>query len=264
MATTITKPATAPVIHRARGHWQSIDFRDQSGTGDGTNTFTGTAAVTGEITTLYEGLCWEWREQIAPDAFLACLAEIRTGGATYPVVLTHEHDNRAVMASTDVAGNLPYGLELAETPEGLRVFARLDPTDMDVQRIAPKLRAGAIQQMSFAFIPGRITTVTEETPDGRVIETDTVEEIRELLDVTVCAHGAYPTTTADLRGLWAASGRSITQLEGHMRDRPDGGHDEQEDVAPTRVGDQHRHNPALAHLRRRLRAVAATHPKETN
>ena len=153
MATTITKPATAPVIHRARGHWQSIDFRDQSGTGDGTNTFTGTAAVTGEITTLYEGRGWEWREQIAPDAFLACLAEIRTGGATYPVVLTHEHDNRAVMASTAVAGNLPYGLELAETPEGLRVFARLDPTDMDVQRIAPKLRAGAER---LTTIPGTV------------------------------------------------------------------------------------------------------------
>lgn len=253
-------PATVPVIHRARGRWVAAEVRDASATGDGSWTFTGTAAVTDTVTTLYEGRFWVWRERLEPGAFRDVLADL--AAADHPVVLNHEHDNRAMMASTDVPPHQLYGLELTEDASGLRVFARLDPDDPDVMRVAPKIRAGALSQMSFAFRPGEITTLIEEDDQGRTIETDTVHSIRSLYDVTVCAHGAYPTTSADLRGLLAASGRSGFDPEGHnpARRAPAGGAGDPS-IAPDHPaggGDPDRAR-RLAVIRRRLRAAVATH-----
>jgi len=258
-----TLPASVPVVHRARGRWVAVELRDASQTGDGSWTFTGHAAVTDTTTTLYEGRSWVWRERIAPGAFRDVLAMVAAGEADYPVVLNHEHDNRATMASTDLPASQPYGLELTEDTEGLRVFARLDPTDQDVQRVAPKIRAGAVAQMSFAFLPGDWETLTTEDDEGRTVETDTVLSVRALYDVTVCAHGAYPTTSADLRGLLAASGRSGFDPEGHPAPtrRAHAGGDEATSIAPDKPvggGDPGRAKQ-LAVMRRRLMAAAATH-----
>lgn len=260
---SITMPAARPVLHRALAPLNALDLRDGEGTGDGSITFTGYAAVTDTLTTLYEGRSWVWRERIAPGAFARVLDELRSGAATYPVVLNHEHDNRGTLASTDVPASMMYGLELSEDTRGLRVFARLDPDDPDVQRVVPKVRGRAVTQMSFAFIPDSFTTVIEEDDDGRTIETDTVNEVRALFDVTICAHGAYPTTSADIRGLLAASGRSGFDPEGHLEGRSRDAHPASGGAPSTHVapeagsGDTDRAE-RLARLRSRVRVTVAT------
>lgn len=256
----------APAIHRAFVPLTGIEVRgDAGGTGDGNITFSGYAAVTGVTTTLYEGRMWVWREVIAPGAFTRVLADLRSGAATYPCVLNHEHDNRAAIAASDVPPNMVGGLELTEDAAGLRVFARLDPCDPDVMRVVPKIRNRTARQMSFAFRVAQqgFTTVVEEDDQGRTIETDTVTDLSNLYDVTVCAHGAYPTTTAEIRGYLAALRRSGIDPEGTDVRRLLRGH-APTNAAPARVGggDPDRAQQ-LAGIRRDLRAAVVTHsPRE--
>lgn len=255
-----SSPAASPVLHRAYAPLVGVELRDASATGDGSYTFTGYAAVTDVETTLYSGRAWEWRERIAPGAFVDVLRRIATGTEPYPVVLNHEHDNRAAMASTDTPAAQVGGLELAEDGTGLRVFARLNPKDPDVQRVVPKIQAGITRQMSFAFLPDRIDTLVTEDDAGRTIETDTVQSLRALYDVTVCAHGAYPTTSADIRGLLAASGRSGFDPEGQQEPprRAPAGEVEPTNVAPPAGGGDHT-RARLVLMRARIRAAAHHH-----
>lgn len=258
-----TRPAAAPVVHRALAPLSSVELRDAEGAG-GSYTFEGYAAVTDVETTLYEGRSWVWRERLAPGCFRDVLDQVRARTATYDVVLNHEHDNRACMASTARPASQLGGLELSEDAHGLRTFARLDPQDPDVARVVPKLRNGIVAQMSFAFIPGDWETLTTEDDQGRVVETDTILSVRALYDVTVCAHGAYPQTSADIRGLLAASGRSGFDPEGTPADRapadPAAPHPSTSTAPadPAGGGDPDR-TRRLAALRARARVVIATH-----
>ena len=260
----ITAPATERVLHRALAPLDASVTRSGE-PGNDTLTLSGYAAVTDVATTLYEGRAWVWREKIAPGAFTNVLDRIRSGDATYPVVLNHEHDNRASVASTNRAASDPGGLELSEDDRGLRVFARLDAADPDVQRLTTKMRNDVTRQMSFAFTISEFETLVTEDDQGRQVETDTIIEVRDLYDVTVCAHGAYPQTTADLRSLLAATGRSTSLVEGHTTpDRAQAGPGETDPVAPPGVGggDPARHK-RLAVIRLELMRAAATHkPKE--
>jgi len=260
----IMVPATARVLHRAVAPLDATV--QESNRGDDTLTLTGYAAVTNTVTTLVDSRSWVWREQIAPGAFRDVLQRIAAGGTDYPVVLNHEHDNRASIASTNRAQSELGGLELMEDARGLRVFARLDPTDPDVARLAPKMRNGVTTQMSFAFtVPadGR-TTMVESDDAGRTIETDTIVRVGDLFDVTVCAHGAYPQTSAELRNLLVATGRSPDLVEGPSpQDRTTVGPDTGP-VAPMVVGggDTDRRK-RLAVIRLELLRASATHkPKE--
>lgn len=261
-------PAAERVVHRAVAplNQARIDGHN-GGTGDGSLVLTGYASVVDTLTTIYEGRTWVWRERIAAGAFTDVLARLRSGEATYPVVLNHEHDNRASIASTNRAAADVGGLELTEDAHGLRVFARLDPQDPDVVRLTPKMRNGVATQMSFAFTVDERQTLVEEDDQGRTVETDTIIRIRDLYDVTVCAHGAYPTTSADLRSLLAATGRSGFDPEGHpapaSRTDQVGEHGEPS-AAPSRVGVGDTDRPRrLAAMRAHLVAASATHkPKE--
>lgn len=88
------------------------------------------------------------------------------------------------------AGNLT----MREDDHGLLIRAELDPTDPDVQRIVPKMRAKMLDQMSFAFqATGQRWDTPAEGPDVRTI-TDVM-----LYDVSVVNRGAYPQTTIALR-----------------------------------------------------------------
>ena len=261
----ITAPATERVLHRALAPLDASVTRSGE-PGNDTLTLSGYAAVTDVATTLYEGRAWVWREKIAPGAFTNVLDRIRSGDATYPVVLNHEHDNRASVASTNRAASDPGGLELSEDDRGLRVFARLDAADPDVQRLTTKMRNDVTRQMSFAFTISEFETLVTEDDQGRQVETDTILEVRDLYDVTVCAHGAYPQTTADLRSLLAASGRSGFDPEGHNATgrRTTVGDQDAPSAAPPGVGggDPARHK-RLAVIRLELMRAAATHkPKE--
>lgn len=158
---------------------QRMELRETS---DGRLHFVGYAAVWNAPS---EGLAY--RERILRDAFTESLA------AGPDVRLLLEHQSGTVIART-TAGTLT----LTQDDIGLRADAYLDPTDVDVQRIAPKLRAGHIDQMSFAFwiMPGGEEWVT--APDG-VVE----RHLRRLDiddgDVAIVTYPAYPATTAELR-----------------------------------------------------------------
>lgn len=88
------------------------------------------------------------------------------------------------------AGNLT----MIEDNVGLKIRAQLDPADPDVQRIVPKMRAGMLDQMSFAF---RALDQVWDTPgDGQDIRR--IKDV-QLFDVSIVNRGAYPETSIALR-----------------------------------------------------------------
>lgn len=88
------------------------------------------------------------------------------------------------------AGNLA----MTEDDKGLKIRAVLDPTDPDVMRIVPKMRAGMLDQMSFAF---QATGQRWDTPaDG--MDVRTITDV-VLYDVSIVNRGAYPQTSIALR-----------------------------------------------------------------
>jgi HK97 family phage prohead protease len=195
--TDIATPAGAPALGAAldRGpelrsyRLSDIEFREPDQTGDGQFTFIGHAAVFELLSLpLYDWWFGEFREKIAPGAFTNVLAR------DPDVHLVYVHDMASAMARTRSKT-----LELSQDPRGLRAYARLDPTDPDVQRVAPKMRRGDVDQMSFAFTVARDEWLIENegTPDEVV--TRTIHEVGELYDVSIVPQGAFPQTDGSLR-----------------------------------------------------------------
>lgn len=182
---------------RARLTPPVLELRDAHDGGDAADTYTfeGYASVTGSPYTLYRGKTWAWEERVEVGAFETVLDQ-----ADLDVVFNWDHDNVYTMARTGVEG--PGQLDLSETLRGkvtgLRAWARLPKDDLDVQRLAPKLRRGLVNQMSFKFRIGSMRTEVR-IEDGVEIETDIIENVSELFDVCVCAQGANPQTSGQLR-----------------------------------------------------------------
>lgn len=206
-----TMPATAPELRRAVMRISDVECRD-TGSGDGSSmTLIGHAAVYDQETTLYDGGWWRLRERIAPGAFSSVLARLRSPGADGSaartgVHLNVGHDMTRAIARTGITGI--GGMDLTEDEIGLRVFARLDPTDPDVVALAAKMRNGIVDQMSFAFTVADDERVITTDAQGNEDELRTILDIGELYDVTVCAQGAYPQTDAALRSLAHLMGRA--------------------------------------------------------
>jgi HK97 family phage prohead protease len=81
-----------------------------------------------------------YTETVNPGAFKRSLA------VKPDVRFLIDHDPQTVIARTTNGT-----LELNEDSKGLFVRAQLDPTDLDVQRLVPKVRNGNKSQMSFGF-----------------------------------------------------------------------------------------------------------------
>lgn len=195
-------PQTLPAAERVRSRAQApaaIEWRE-AGAGDGSYTFLGHAAVFDTWTTLYEGRYFVWREQVAPGAFRDVLA------SRPDVHLNVGHDSNLSIARTGIHGIGE--LDLNEDERGLRAWARLDGADPTVQALAPKLQRGIMDQMSFAFMVGEDEVRIYEDAQGREVEDRTIHSVSDLIDVCVCARGAYPTTDASLRGHLAALDRA--------------------------------------------------------
>ena len=124
-----------------------------------------------------------YTEIVSQDAFNATLAR---DDLDVPLVLAHDQMRRIARTTLGT-------LRLSMTEPGLTVDADLDPTDLDVQYIAPKLRAGLIDEMSFAF---RIVS-GQWSPDYTEYRINEVEIHRG--DVAIVGWGANPHTTAELR-----------------------------------------------------------------
>ena len=142
--------------------------------GSGRLSFLGHASVT---ETGYE-VFGPYTEVVSATAFDATLAQ---EGLDVPFVLAHDSLRRIARTTNGT-------LTLAVDERGLRVEADLDPTDADVAYIAPKLRAGLIDEMSFKF---RITA-GQWSPDYMEFRIETVDIHRG--DVAIVGYGANPYT----------------------------------------------------------------------
>ncbi|MFM9796527.1 HK97 family phage prohead protease [Streptomyces turgidiscabies] len=104
-----------------------------------------------------------------------------------PLVLGHDQLRRMARTTTGT-------LLLAEDGTGLSVRApALDPGDYDVAYIAPKLRAGLVDEMSFAF---RIES-GQWSPDYTEYRINRYDIHRG--DVAIVGYGANPHTGASMR-----------------------------------------------------------------
>lgn len=104
-----------------------------------------------------------------------------------PLVLGHDQLRRLARTSTGT-------LFLTEDANGLSVRApALDPSDHDVAYIAPKLKAGLIDEMSFAF---RIES-GQWSPDYTEYRINRYDIHRG--DVAIVGYGANPHTGASMR-----------------------------------------------------------------
>jgi HK97 family phage prohead protease len=133
---------------------------------------------------------WDWAgpytEQVTSGAFAKTLGQVDPP-LDVPFVL--QHDSLRRMART-----LNGSLQLDEDATGLHVLApQLDPADGDVAYIAPKLRSGLIDEMSFKFM----ITKGSWSPDWMEYHINEVDLHRG--DVAIVAYGANPTTTGGLR-----------------------------------------------------------------
>lgn len=198
---------------------RDVNVRDATGTGDGSWTMEGYAAVFDEDTTLYDGRFFRIREQIAQGAFDDVLSRVGSGDEL--VHFNFGHDMNTSIAASNVRG--VGGLELSTDERGLRFFARVDPEDPDAVRLAAKMRRGVVSQASFAFTIGDEEVLTRELEDGREDSLYTINEVKHLYDVCACPQGAYPQTEANIRSLIAASlGRAGIEPAGRHHREPEG------------------------------------------
>lgn len=156
-----------------------VEFRDN---GDGFYTYRGEASVVDHPYTVRDA--WgEFTETIVPGAFDVTL---RNNPA---VAFVYMHDMATVMASTRSGS-----LTLTADPH-LTVDAKLDVTDQDVQRLAPKAARGDANSMSFAFRVMR-QEWNEDYTDRRILE---VNLNGGDVSAIVTGHGANPAAWGTLR-----------------------------------------------------------------
>lgn len=180
---------TAPV------HLGRIELRESSDAA--TVEFTGVASATEQGYEMYD-MFGPYTEIVSRGAFA------RTLGSSPDVPLVLGHDQLRRIARTTNGT-----LQLAETDEGLVPTAMLDMRDADVAYIVPKMRAGLIDEMSFAF---QITSGSW-SPDYSEFRINEVDINRG--DVAIVGYGANPNTSATLReqpSLNANRGMSIATL----------------------------------------------------
>lgn len=251
------EPAIERALRVAVAPIRRVQVRDASGTGDGSWTIEGYAAVFEQATILYDGKWFVVREVISRDAFHSVLSRVQSGDEL--VHLNHGHDMTSSVAATDVAAGTIGGLELSADEHGLRFFARVDVDDPDAIRMAVKLRRKVIAQASFAFTIAEEELTIRDLADGREEDFYRILEIGHLYDVCVCAQGAYPQTESSIRSLAAASlrvpltgtdGRSPEEGQQHRSPEGEGANQ----VAPDEAGPGESKSRQLE----RLQAAAGT------
>lgn len=141
--------------------------------------------LTGYASTFNEPYSMGWyQETVDPGAFK------RTLGRKPDVRLLINHADLPLARTTSGT------LELDTDKRGLRVKTILDPSDPDVARLAPKMKRGDVNQMSFAFrIDG--TDGDEWAPD---FSTRTLRSLDlDDGDVSVVTYPANPNAAVGLR-----------------------------------------------------------------
>ena len=124
-----------------------------------------------------------YQETIKRGAFGKTLAET----PDVQLLLNHE--------GLPLARTISGTLRLTEDDRGLHVDADLNPEDPDVQRLAPKVQRGDIDQMSFAF------RVVRQAWDDDYENREIAEVNIDRGDVSVVNQGANPATSFTMRSL---------------------------------------------------------------
>lgn len=168
-----------------------IDSFSLADSDDNTLTLTGYAS-TFEPYEMYGGPSngMGWIERIHPDAYERTLKE----SPDLHLLINHE--------GMPLARTKSGTLDLSVDERGLKVVARLDRSDPDVQRLEPKMRRGDMDEMSFAFrVKSQEWKSTPEFGD----DPQALRTITELSlhkgDVSVVNFGANPTTHAELKSI---------------------------------------------------------------
>lgn len=186
---TTEEVASVPEMRVERGApLARVEWRE-SGAGPDMKTIRGYAAVFNSMSHDLGG----FREVIAPGAF----ADVLARGAD--VRLLYNHDDGAVMARTK-SGTL----ELAEDDLGLRIWARVDMADPDVQRVIPKMMRADVDQMSFAF-----TVEEDEWDESGGYPLRTIRSVGELFEVSIVPFPAYEATKAGVYERARSDGRVL-------------------------------------------------------
>lgn len=162
-----------------------------------------------------------WIEQIGRNAFDRTLRE----KPDLHLLINHE--------GLPLARTKSGTLDLSVDDHGLKVYAQLDRSDPDVQRLEAKMRRGDMDEMSFAFrVKSQSWSVHDDYPeDDHALRTITEVSLHKG-DVSVVNWGANPTTTADVLGkrkkgkggvkktLTAAQAADITRVDAKRASRP--------------------------------------------
>ncbi len=160
-----------------------IEVRSTSMPSSGALDFTGYASVTETPYEMYDYF-GPYSEVVTRGAFGDTL---KTDNLDVPLVLNHDSLRR-------IARTTNGSLTLEEDETGLRSDApNLDPADADVAYIAPKLRSGLIDEMSFRFS----ITSGSWSPDYTEFRINAADIQRG--DVSIVGYGASPHTSAQLR-----------------------------------------------------------------
>lgn len=157
---------------------------------ENTITLTGYAA-TFEPYEMYGGpAAGGWIEQLDKRAFDETLAE----KPDLHLLINHE--------GMPLARTKSGTLDLSVDSRGLKVVARLDRSDPDVQRLEPKMRRGDMNEMSFAF---RVKDQKWDYAPGFDDDEYSLRKITKVSlhkgDVSVVNFGANPTTHAEMKSV---------------------------------------------------------------
>lgn len=181
-----------------RARLSGVQLREADG-GDGGLEFLGHATVYEQAYEMWD-MFGPYTEIVSEGAGADSLAR---ADLDVPLVLGHDQLRRLARTTTGT-------LFLVEDANGLSVRApALDPADYDVAYIAPKLRAGLVDEMSFAF---RIES-GQWSPDYTEYRINRYDIHRG--DVAIVGYGANPHTGAALRqpAATATSSRARALLE---------------------------------------------------
>lgn len=157
--------------------------------------FRGHASVVEQAYDMYD-MFGPYTEIVSAGAFDSTLAR---DGLDVPLVIAHDQTRRIARTTTGT-------LRLSIDDTGLLVEADLDPADGDVGYIVPKLRAGLIDEMSFAF---RIDS-GQWSPDYDEFRINKVDMHRG--DVAIVGFGANPYTSGGMRSVADLARRSGSQV----------------------------------------------------
>lgn len=177
-----------------------VELRDAE-SGDGLD-FNGYASVTERAYEMWD-FFGPYSEVVGRDAFAKTLAQ---PDLDVPLVLGHDSMRR-------IARTTNGSLSLTEDDMGLSVEAlSLDAADADVAYIAPKIRSGLIDEMSFRFT----IDSGQWSPDYSEYRIDAVDIHRG--DVSIVGYGANPATSIQLRDLAESDAAQLADMNaGQLR-----------------------------------------------